>query len=83
VTFTLIDQSGVHNHLKESFHADPKSTSFQKPTSVVNVACGCPKFVSHDILECATDNVDSSGRIFVQNDTIFLKLMVEGTDMRN
>jgi hypothetical protein len=83
VTLVLLDQSSNRKHLTESFRPDPKSSSFQKPRDELNVACGCPKFVSHAALENASDSLDTDGRMFVQNDTVYLKVIVDQLDMRS
>jgi hypothetical protein len=81
VTLAVLDQSSNRKHLEESFRPDPKSSSFQRPKDQMNVACGCPKLVSHDVMENASDITDSAGRIFVQNDTAYFRIMVEQRDM--
>ena len=82
VTLAVLDQSSNRKHVEESFRPDPKSSSFQRPKDQMNVACGCPKLVSHAMMENASDSTDTDGRIFVQNDTVFFRIMVEQMDMR-
>ena len=50
VTFKLINQSGGRD-IVDTFQPNPKSSSFQKPNSEMNVASGCPRFVSQAELE--------------------------------
>ena len=40
VTFMILDQETGRNNLVESFRPDPKSSSFKRPTSEMNIACG-------------------------------------------
>ena len=63
VTFKLINQAGGRD-IVDTFQPDPMSTSFRKPKSDMNVASGCPKFVSHTELE---------GGGFIVDDTIFIE----------
>lgn len=83
VTLVLLDQSVNRKHHVESFRPESKSSSFQKPKEQMNVACGCPQFVSHAVLENATDSADSEGRVFVQNDIVYFKIMVDPLDVRS
>ena len=46
VTFTLMDHSGQGQHVRDSFRADPTSTSFRRPRTEMNIASGCPQFMS-------------------------------------
>ncbi|XP_076464365.1 TNF receptor-associated factor 3-like [Babylonia areolata] len=72
VTLTLLDQSPEKRHLSDSFIPDTVSSSFQRPTSEMNVATGCPLFVSHTVLEN-----ESNG--FLKQDTIFIRILVDPT----
>lgn len=76
VTLTLIDHLHNRRHLSDTFRPDPTSSSFQKPTTAMNVASGCPLFVPHAILE-ATDG------LYLRNNTIFIKVVVDTTDLLN
>lgn len=67
VTMVLLDQTGT-SHLTDSFRPDRDSSSFRKPTSDMNIASGCPLFVSHAMLE---------GGKYVKEDTIMLKFIVD------
>ena len=46
VTLTLLDHSDAKKHREEIFLPDLLSNSFKKPDSDMNVATGCPQFVS-------------------------------------
>ena len=70
VTFCLMDQSGRGQHIVESFIPDPNSSSFQKPRSDVNVASGCPLFIS---LERLGDRSN-----YILGDTLIIKASVDG-----
>ena len=70
VTLMLLDQAGKTRHIIDTFRPDPSSSSFQRPTKEMNIASGCPLFVSHAVLE-AKDS------IFLQDDTIFIKIVVD------
>ncbi len=50
VTFKLINQTG-NRDIIDTFQPDPMSSSFQKPKSDMNIASGCPRFVSHTELK--------------------------------
>ena len=67
VTFKLINQAGGRD-IVDTFQPDPMSTSFRKPKSDMNVASGCPRFVSHTELERGG---------FIVDDTIFIKCMID------
>ncbi|XP_062616340.1 TNF receptor-associated factor 3-like [Saccostrea cucullata] len=69
VTFLIIDQSGTRRHLSDSFKPDPSSSSFKRPLAEMNIASGCPLFVSHSILE-------NSGN-YIREDTLFVKVIVD------
>jgi hypothetical protein len=67
VTFTLIDQEH-RRHVSDTFQPDPSSSSFQRPTTDMNVASGCPLFVPLEALET---------RGYVKDDTMFIRVAVE------
>ena len=46
VTFELINLENEANNVIETFVSNPKSSSFQRPTKNMNVATGCPTFIS-------------------------------------
>ena len=67
VTFKLLNQ-GSGRDVVDTFQPDPMSSSFRKPKSDMNIASGCPRFVSHTELR-------NNG--FIADDTIFIKCMVD------
>ncbi|XP_031572712.1 TNF receptor-associated factor 3-like isoform X1 [Actinia tenebrosa] len=72
VTFRLIDP----NHLQDvtdSFRPDPKSSSFQRPKSAMNIASGTPQFVSQK---------DLISRGYVVEGTLYIKITVDRTGLR-
>ena len=46
VTFELINLENEADSVIETFVSNPKSSSFQRPTKNMNVATGCPTFIS-------------------------------------
>lgn len=70
MTLTLLDQSAEKRHLSDHFQPDPTSSSFQRPSGEMNVASGCPLFVSHAVLENPANG-------YVRDDTIFIKIAVD------
>lgn len=70
VTLTLLDQSLEKRHLTDHFQPDPNSSSFKKPESEMNVASGCPLFVSHAVLENPANG-------YLKEDTIFIRIVVD------
>jgi len=77
VTLMLVDQKYNRRHLSDTFRPDPTSTSFQKPSVPMNVASGCPLFVEQKVLE------DEREGLYLQNDTIFVKVIVDTSDLLN
>ena len=73
VTFKLINQAGGRD-IVDTFQPDPMSSSFKKPKSDMNIASGCPRFVSHRDLK-------NSG--FVIDDTIFIKCVVDRSTVKH
>jgi len=71
VTFRLINQAGGRD-IVDTFQPDPMSSSFKKPKSDMNVASGCPRFVSHHDLK-------NSG--FIVDDTIFIECVIDRTEV--
>jgi hypothetical protein len=67
VTFKLINQAGGRD-IVDTFQPDPMSSSFRKPKSDMNIASGCPRFVSHTGLERGG---------FVVDDTMFIKCTID------
>ncbi|XP_033734392.1 TNF receptor-associated factor 3-like [Pecten maximus] len=68
VIMMLLDQEAGTRHLSDTFRPDPNSNSFRKPQTEMNIASGCPLFVSHTVLETRT---------YLQDDTIFIKIEVD------
>ena len=73
VTFKLINQCGGRD-IVDIFQPDPLSSSFQKPKSDMNVASGCPRFVS-------LNELMQGG--FIVEDTVFIKVKVDVTTMKH
>ena len=67
VTFRLLNQAGGKDII-DGFLPDPASSSFKKPKTDMNVASGCPRFVS-------ISDVKSGG--YIVDDTIFIKVKVD------
>ena len=67
VTMVVLDQDNIE-HVVDSFRPDPQSSSFQKPKNDMNVASGCPLFMS-------LANLDT--RSYVRDDTMFVKVTVD------
>nr|ALI86639.1 TRAF [Azumapecten farreri] len=68
VTLMLLDQDTGNHKLSDSFKPDPNSNSFRKPQTEMNIASGCPVFISQAMLETKT---------YLQDDTIFIKIEVD------
>ena len=73
ITFKLINQCGGRDVI-DVFQPDPLNSSFQKPKSDMNIASGCPRFVSMN--ELMQDG-------FILGDTIFIKVKVDTATMRH
>ena len=73
VTFKLINQAGGRD-IVDTFQPDPMSSSFRKPKSDMNIASGCPRFVSHTELERGG---------FIVDDTVFIKCNIDTTTIRH
>ena len=73
VTFKLINQAGGRD-IVDTFQPDPMSSSFRKPKSNMNIASGCPRFVSHTKLERGG---------FIVDDTVFIKCMIDTSTIRH
>lgn len=65
----LMDQGPSRKHLGDAFKPDPNSSSFRRPAAEMNIASGCPLFVSQSVLETGT---------YIKDDTIFIKVCVWG-----
>ncbi|CAH1271315.1 TRAF2 [Branchiostoma lanceolatum] len=73
VTFMLLDQND-REHVIDAFRPDPTSSSFQRPTSDMNIASGCPLFVP-------LSQLDSSSHAYVRDDTMYLRVIVDTSDL--
>ena len=67
VHFRLIDQDRIRDAY-DAFRPEPHSSSFKRPTSDMNIASGCPTFISHAGLR-------EGG--YVRNDIMFIKITVD------
>jgi len=74
VTLMLLSQNQRDN-VVDAFRPDPTSSSFKKPTTEMNIASGCPLFAALDVL----DN-PSSG--YVNEDQLFLRVVVDSSDLQ-
>ena len=72
IHFRAIDQDRIRDAV-DSFRPDPNSSSFKRPTSDMNIASGCPTFISHTELR-------EGG--YIKNDTMFVKVTVEMTNLQ-
>nr|XP_046269875.1 TNF receptor-associated factor 3 [Scatophagus argus]XP_046269876.1 TNF receptor-associated factor 3 [Scatophagus argus]XP_046269877.1 TNF receptor-associated factor 3 [Scatophagus argus]XP_046269878.1 TNF receptor-associated factor 3 [Scatophagus argus] len=72
VTLMLMDQGPSRKHLGDAFKPDPNSSSFRRPAAEMNIASGCPLFVSQSILETGS---------YIKDDTIFIKVTVDTSDL--
>ena len=73
VTFKLINQAGGRD-IVDTFQPDPMSSSFRKPKSDMNIASGCPCFVSHTELERGG---------FIVDDAVFIKCTVDTSTIQH
>ncbi|XP_028678122.1 TNF receptor-associated factor 3 [Erpetoichthys calabaricus] len=72
VTLMLMDQGPARKHLCDAFKPDPNSSSFKRPVGDMNIASGCPLFVSQPVLENGS---------YIKDDTIFIKVVVDTSDL--
>ncbi|XP_038071587.1 TNF receptor-associated factor 3-like [Patiria miniata] len=72
VTLMLLDQDTGRRHLSDSFRPDPASSSFGRPTTEMNIASGCPLFVSQSVL---------SDSAYVKDNVMFIKVIVDASDV--
>ncbi|XP_070563447.1 TNF receptor-associated factor 2-like [Ptychodera flava] len=73
VTFMVLDQNN-REHIIDAFRPDPTSSSFQRPTSDMNIASGCPLFMP-------ISQVDSAHHAYVKDDVMFIKIIVDTSDL--
>ncbi|XP_076436928.1 TNF receptor-associated factor 2-like isoform X1 [Babylonia areolata] len=69
VYFMLIDQN-LKKHIVDAFRSEPTSSSFQKPTTEMNIATGCPMFVQ-------LNKLHQPGHGYLKDDTLFIRVLVE------
>ncbi|CAF1148373.1 unnamed protein product [Rotaria sordida] len=74
VTFCLYDQTPTEQHIIDSFQPDIKSNSFQRLRSEMNIASGILKL-------CPISAIQQEGNLYVRDDTIFIKIMVDFSDI--
>lgn len=67
----LMDQGPLKKHLGDAFKPDPNSSSFRRPVVEMNIASGCPLFVSQSVLETGS---------YIKDDTIFIKVSVPAAE---
>jgi TNF receptor-associated factor 3 len=72
VSLMLLDQDTSRRHVCDTFQPDTTSSSFKRPTTEMNVATGCPLFISHSVLETKT---------YLKEDTIFIKVKVDTSNI--
>ena len=73
VSLRLLDQDGGED-VSDAFRPDTHSASFKKPTSNMNIASGCPLFVSHSALQT---------RGYIRDNVMFIKIAVDTTGLPN
>ena len=72
VTLSLLDQSQARRDLSDTFRPDPTSSSLRRPITEMNIASGCQVFISHSDLQNSR---------FLKDDTIYMKIVIETTDL--
>ena len=65
-----MDQLEKLHNITQSFFPDLSSSNFNRPTPDMNITAGCPRFVSHEIVEMPT-YYDANG------DCIFVQIIIE------
>ncbi|XP_070177111.1 TNF receptor-associated factor 2-like isoform X1 [Littorina saxatilis] len=75
VYFMLIDQS-FKKHVVDAFRSEPNSSSFQRPTSEMNIATGCPLFMQ-------LNKLNQAGHGYLKDDTMFIRVVVETDGMED
>ena len=68
ITLALINQDNRSGDVREVFRANPQSKSFQQPTSEMNVASGCPKFIPLEYLNNPN---------YVKQDVLYIRCSVD------
>ncbi|XP_033103367.1 TNF receptor-associated factor 2-like isoform X1 [Anneissia japonica] len=75
VNFVLLDQNN-REHVVDGFRPDDKSSSFRRPTTDMNIASGCPLFISMAELE-------ASPNAYIKDDTMFVKVIVDMSEVKS
>lgn len=70
VSFTLLNQENSDHNIKETFHTEPNSSSFKKPVKQMNIASGCPFFITQEKLR-------KPGSGFIKDDCFFIEIKVK------
>ena len=73
VSFRLINQHHGRD-VVDVFQPDPMSSSFQRPKTDMNVASGCPRFIS-------LAELNQGG--FMEDNTVFIKVKVDTSTMKH
>src|SRR6218665_3677968 len=68
VSLTFVDQNN-REHVTDSFRPDSTSSSFKRPTTEMNIASGCPRFMS-------ISQLDSPLNAYVKDNVAFVKITV-------
>ena len=71
ITFELINLQNEEDSIIESFVSNPRSSSFQRPTNNMNVASGCPMFIT-------IERFLTGG--FIIDDCAYIKTLVQDVD---
>ncbi|CAF1453172.1 unnamed protein product [Adineta ricciae] len=73
VTFCLFNQQDKR-HLIDSFRPDPKSNSFQRPRTGMNIASGIPRF-------CPLTSIHQANSPYVRDDCMFIRCIIDFGNM--
>jgi hypothetical protein len=68
VTFTLVDQSELKEHVIDAFRPDPNHLSFQRPVSEWNVSSGLPIF-------CPLGKLRSTNHEYIKDNTMYIEIV--------
>ena len=71
ITFNLINLQNEDDSVIESFVSNPRSPSFQRPTNNMNVASGCPMFIT-------IERFLSGG--FIKDNCVYIKTSIQEVD---
>ena len=70
----MLDQNR-REHVIDAFRPDPSSSSFKQPSSEMNIASGCPLFTPLTTLDTA------GAKAYIKDDTLFIKCVVDTSDL--